>query len=109
MFRAGVYPMALPFVGSVEGAGEIVEVGPDAAEVFGLWQQGVLGDIEFHRYPLAAPNSPPVPQVPEPAIGREKPTAGRNGTYKSAAETRTETRTRQTPYGKYGEQSDRYE
>ena len=62
MFRAGVYPMALPFVGSVEGAGEIVEVGPDAAEVFGLWQQGVLGDIEFHRYPLAAPNSPPVPR-----------------------------------------------
>jgi NADPH2:quinone reductase len=23
-----------------------------AAEVFGLWQQGVFGDIELHRYPL---------------------------------------------------------
>lgn len=32
MFRAGVYPMPLPFIGGVEGAGEIVETGPGATD-----------------------------------------------------------------------------
>lgn len=32
MFRAGVYPMPLPFIGGVEGAGEIVESGPGATD-----------------------------------------------------------------------------
>ena len=32
MFRAGVYPMPLPFVGGVEGAGEIVETGPGVTD-----------------------------------------------------------------------------
>lgn len=32
MFRAGVYSMPLPFIGGVEGAGEIVETGPGATD-----------------------------------------------------------------------------
>lgn len=32
MFRAGIYPMPLPFIGGVEGAGEIVETGPGATD-----------------------------------------------------------------------------
>lgn len=32
MFRAGVYPMPLPFVGGVEAAGEIVAVGSDVTD-----------------------------------------------------------------------------
>ena len=32
MFRAGTYPMPLPFIGGVEGAGEIVETGPGATD-----------------------------------------------------------------------------
>ena len=32
MFRAGVYPMVLPFVGGVEGAGKITEAGPGVTD-----------------------------------------------------------------------------